>query len=70
MEKQFQDLPGWAFRVDEISANVYNIKGRNIVNGASLDLSGSDPEQLLERARRTALEMDRVRRASAPQADG
>lgn len=64
MEKKFQDLPNWTFWVDEISVGVYNVKGRDRLFGANLDLTGKDPEELLQEARRTAEDMDRqIRRA-------
>lgn len=58
MEKKFQDLPNWTFWLDEISAGVYNVKGRNDTFGSNLNLTGGDPEELLKQAWHTAAEMD------------
>ena len=59
MQKNFQDLPNWTFWVDEISVGIYNVKGKNKVFGSNLDLTGEDPEELLQQARSAAAEMDR-----------
>jgi hypothetical protein len=59
MEEKFQDLPNWTFWVDEISVGVYKVKGKEDVFGASLDLTGQDPQELLREARRTAADMDK-----------
>ena len=54
MEKRFEDLPNWTFWIDEVSAGVYNVKGKENVFGANLDLTGTNPEELLRQARETA----------------
>lgn len=54
IEKTFQELPNWTFWVNEISAGVYNVKGRGRIFGANLGLTGEDPERLLNKARRVA----------------
>ena len=63
MEKRFEDLPNWRFQVDEVSAGVYNIKGRDEKFSSNLDLAGNDLEKLFQKARETAFDMNRqVRR--------
>jgi hypothetical protein len=62
MEKKFQELPSWTFWVDEISAGVYNVKGKDDRFSSSLDLTGSDPAELLQQAKRTASSMDQQTR--------
>jgi hypothetical protein len=67
MEKHFDDLPNWGFRVEEVSSGVYNVKGKNMVFGANLDLTGEDPLDLLQEAKRVAVDMDRqIRRKVEP----
>jgi hypothetical protein len=66
MEKHFEDLPNWIFRVDEVSSGVYSVKGKNTVFGSNLDLTGEDPLYLLQEAKRVAVDMDRqIRRKIA-----
>jgi hypothetical protein len=51
MTKQsFQDLPGWTFEIEEVSANVYEITGTDRA-GRSFNAKGTDPVVLLEEAR-------------------
>jgi|HubBroStandDraft_3_1064219.scaffolds.fasta_scaffold292183_1 hypothetical protein len=59
MEKKFQELSNWTFWIDERSSGCYNVKGQDEVFGCNLDLTGDDPEDLLDRARRSAHEMER-----------
>jgi hypothetical protein len=59
MQKKFANLPSWTFWTEEISAGVYNVKGKDCISGANLDLTGQDPEQLLQQARRAAVDLDR-----------
>ena len=51
----FPDLPGWTFTVDEVSANVYKIVGRD-GSGRSVEATGTDYDALLKEARRWAAE--------------
>ena len=53
MAQKFTDLPGWTFDVDEVSANVYKVVGRDAV-GRTFEKSGFDPDQLLEEAKEYA----------------
>lgn len=62
MEKRFEDLPNWTFWIDEISAGVYNVKGKEDVFGANLNLTGTNREELLRQGRDTAFGMDRQTR--------
>ena len=62
MEKTFHDLPNWTFWIDEVSVGIYNVKGKDRVFGANLDLTGEDPDQLLREARQAASDMDRQTR--------
>jgi hypothetical protein len=40
------ELPGWTFTVDELSAGVYRVEGRDAV-GRTVSMTGTDPERLL-----------------------
>ena len=31
MKQTFPDVPGWTFEIDEVSANVYEVKGTDSV---------------------------------------
>ena len=52
---EFEDLPGWTFGLDEISAGVYKAVGRHRM-GPCVEITGADPEELIERCRVSALE--------------
>ena len=60
MKQTFPDVPGWTFKIDEVSANVYEVKGTDSV-GHKLQMKGTDPDALLEDARKSA---KRIREAS------
>lgn len=47
---RFDDLPGWVFAVEERSAGVYSVRAVDD-SGRSIQVSGTDAEQLLERCR-------------------
>jgi len=53
MKQSFQDVPGWTFEIEEVSANVYEITGKDNV-GHKVQMKGTDPEALLEDARTSA----------------
>jgi hypothetical protein len=58
MQNQIDALRNWTFHVEEVSAGVYKL--RAIHNrGASIELTGIDPEELLNRAKQDAKEMER-----------
>jgi hypothetical protein len=42
-------LPDWTFRIEEISAGCYRLSGMHDL-GASIELQGSEPEDLIGRA--------------------
>lgn len=60
MKRSFQDLPGWTFEIEEVSANVYEIIGKDSV-GHRVQLKGSDLDALLADARLSA---SKIRKAS------
>jgi len=53
MSITFKELPGWDFDIDEISAGVYKVNGRDEL-GRSIELTGTDPEALLEECKKYA----------------
>lgn len=46
-KQTFPELPGWLFKVEEISAGVYRVNGVDEL-GRSVDVMGTDPEALLQ----------------------
>lgn len=53
MRKQFPDLPAWRFDMDEVSAGVYEVIGRDSA-GHVVSAKGIDLDSLLEQCRREA----------------
>jgi hypothetical protein len=53
MRQSFQDVPGWTFEIEEVSANVYEVTGTDSV-GHRVQMKGTDPDALLEDARKSA----------------
>lgn len=47
---------GWEFQVEEVSAGVYRVRGADKV-GRSVEATGTDPEQLLQKCKRAAAEI-------------
>jgi len=50
------DLPGWLFEVDEMSANVFKVIGRDKA-GRTIEKTGLDPDVLLEECKASARTM-------------
>lgn len=48
--KTFPDTPGWEFRIDEQSANVYVVIASDAA-GRTIEKTGTDPDLLLEECR-------------------
>lgn len=46
MKKTLEQLPGWEFEIEEVSAGVYRTIGRD-GRGGQLSFTGEDPEALL-----------------------
>lgn len=57
MEDKADDLANWTFAVAETSAGVYKVTARHVL-GPSVEIRGVDPDELLERARKSAREME------------
>lgn len=50
---KFKELPDWNFEIRETSANVYKVVGIDSA-GRSVERQGTDPETLLEEAKKDA----------------
>ncbi|HEY8463770.1 MAG TPA: hypothetical protein VIM29_07095 [Bacillota bacterium] len=50
MALQFKELPGWNFTVDEVSAGVYKVIGKDPA-GRSVERIGTDPDELIEKCK-------------------
>ena len=57
MDVKIDALPNWVFRGDEISPNMYKVYAKHVW-GPSIELTGTDPDELLEEAKRTAKKME------------
>jgi hypothetical protein len=57
METRIADLPNWTFRVDEVSAGAYRLRAQHRL-GPSVEISGADPSELIERAKKEAAAME------------
>ena len=51
-------LPDWTFNIREVSAGAYKIRGKHRL-GSTVEISGTDPEKLMEDAKCAAAEIDR-----------
>lgn len=47
------DAPGWSFDVDEVSANVFQVKGSDL-SGRTVEMTGTDPDELIEKCHQEA----------------
>ena len=57
MKQSFDDLPNWAFDLEEVSANVYEVTGTDTF-GHRVQMKGTDPDALLIDARREAAKIE------------
>ncbi|WAC21754.1 hypothetical protein OVA24_10190 [Luteolibacter sp. SL250] len=60
--KTFSDAPGWEFRMDEVSANVFVVVGSD-AEGRTIEKIGTDPYALLGECHQEAKQI------SSPQGD-
>ena len=56
MTIKFDELPGWYFEVDEVSAGVYKVIGKD-KSGRNIELTGTDPDGLIEECKKSAKQM-------------
>jgi len=57
MRKELHDLPAWEFDIDEVSAGVYEVRGRDRA-GHRVVAKGIDLDVALEQCRREAVEIE------------
>jgi hypothetical protein len=57
MVMQGESPPGWVFRVEEVSAGVFQVSSRG-PGGRSVSRNGIDPDVLLEKCQEDARAMD------------
>jgi hypothetical protein len=58
VKRTVQTLPDWTFDVHETSAGVYRVIAKHSL-GASVEISGFGPDELLREAEASAHDMDR-----------
>ena len=56
MKSEAKDLSSWLFRIDEVSAGVYQAHGVDRA-GRSVQKTGTDPDILLEECKQAAAEI-------------
>jgi hypothetical protein len=49
-------LPGWTFQVEEVSAGVYSVTGKDRA-GRAVEKKGIDPDVLIAECKQAAIEM-------------
>ncbi|MCL1920734.1 MAG: hypothetical protein FWG50_06605 [Kiritimatiellaeota bacterium] len=57
MNSYFKDLVNWSFVMEELSAGVFRIIGTH-AKGWRIDLTGDNPDRLMERIKIDALRME------------
>jgi hypothetical protein len=53
VKQSFLEVPGWTFEVEEVSANVYEVTATDVA-GRRVQVKGTDPDALLEDAKKSA----------------
>lgn len=53
MDIKFNELPGWIFKVIELSVGVYSVSGNDNL-GRNIEQKGVDPDILLEECKKYA----------------
>ena len=56
MPIEFNELPDWQFEVDEVSAGVYKVLGKD-KSGRNVEVTGTDPDDLLNECKESAARM-------------
>jgi hypothetical protein len=54
--KKFEELPGWEFEVDEVSAGVYKVKGKD-EKGRNVETVGTDLDSLIDKCKKYAMQI-------------
>jgi hypothetical protein len=67
MKLDVDELPNWTFVLDEVSAGIYRVQAEH-PSGPRVDLTGTDPQQIIEAAKASASsiaqQLDALRRVS------
>jgi len=53
MRREFKELPGWSFAIDEVSAGVYRVVGRDLA-GRTVEATGPRLKVLIEQCLQAA----------------
>jgi hypothetical protein len=61
MPIEFEELPGWKFDADEVSAGVYKATGKDR-QGRNVEATGTDPDEMIEKCRKYAIEIMKAER--------
>ena len=61
MPIEFDELPDWLFEVDEISAGVYKVFGKD-KSGRSVEATGTDPDELIKKCKNFASQLGEMRK--------
>ena len=56
MPREFKELPDWSFAIDEVSAGVYRVVGRDLA-GRTVEATGPRLKVLLEKCMQAAIQM-------------
>jgi hypothetical protein len=56
MPREFKELPGWSFAIDEVSAGVYRVIGRDLA-GRAVEATGPRLKVLIEKCLQDASQM-------------
>jgi hypothetical protein len=57
MKTKIATLPNWTFNINEVSSGVYKLSGQHKL-GCNIELTGVDPEKLIEEAKTSAEKME------------
>lgn len=58
MIRNYPELPGWIFDIDEKSAGVYEVVARD-ARGRTIKKAGTNPEQLIDECKREIADLGR-----------
>jgi hypothetical protein len=58
MRARIDGIPNWKLEIEEVSAGAYRLRGTHS-SAASIDLTGTDPDNLVEAAKEHALSIER-----------
>lgn len=61
MKKKFPDLPKWTFDMDEVSASVYEVIGRDL-SGHCVSAKGTDLDSILAECKKEAVRISEGRK--------